>query len=66
VNAGPTEPDGMCVVTASRDHTARIWTLPIHMGSLEDWRLLARGSPFVFVNGVLTSKSDPLRMYPRH
>jgi hypothetical protein len=62
------------VVTASGDHTARLWdasTLPIHMGpihigSLVDWRLLARGSPFVFVDGVLTSNPDPLRMYPRH
>jgi len=55
-------PDGTRVVTAGFDHAARIWTLPLHAGSLEDWRLLARGSPFALVNGVLTTNPDPLRV----
>jgi WD40 repeat protein len=59
-------PDGQRVVTASDDSTARFWTLSIDMGSLEDWRLLARCSPFVLVNGVLTPNPDPRRACPRH
>jgi WD40 repeat protein len=57
-------PDGTRVVTSGFDHTARIWTLPIDLGSLEDWRLLARCSPFAVVDRVLTSNADPLRVCP--
>jgi len=59
-------PDGTRVVTAGFDHTARVWTLPIDTGSVEDWRVLARCSPFALVNGVLTTNPDPLRVCPRH
>ena len=50
------------MVTASSDHTARVWTLSIDMGSLDDWRLLARCSPFVLNNGFLTANTDPPRV----
>jgi hypothetical protein len=49
------------VVTASRDRTVRIWSLPIDMGSLEDWRVIARCSPFALVDGLLTPNPDPTR-----
>jgi WD40 repeat protein len=65
VNAAAFSPDGTRVVTASSDKTARIWTLP-DMGSLDDWRLLARCSPFAFVNNVLAINPNPLRVCPRH
>jgi WD40 repeat protein len=66
VRAATFSPDGTRVITASDDHTARVWTLPIHMGSLEDWRLLARCSPFALVDGVLAANPEPLRVCPRH
>jgi WD40 repeat protein len=59
-------PDGRRVVTASWDKTARVWTLPVDNLSLEDWRLLARCSPFALVNGILTTNPDPLGVCPRH
>jgi WD40 repeat protein len=65
VNAAAFSPDGTRVVTASGDRTARVWCLPIDHGSLEDWRVLARCSPFALVNGVLTTNPDPLRVCPR-
>ncbi|TMQ13114.1 MAG: hypothetical protein E6J91_19550 [Deltaproteobacteria bacterium] len=55
-------PDGTRVVTVSEDKTARIWTLPLHAGSLEDWKLLARCSPFMFSHGVLTANREPFTM----
>ena len=39
---------------------------PINVGTLEDWRLLARCCPFVLVNNVPTPNLDPLRVCPRH
>jgi hypothetical protein len=53
------------VVTASEDKTARIWLL-IDMRSFEDWRLLARCSPFALVDNVLVTNTDPLRVCPPH
>lgn len=52
--------DGTRVVTASFDHTARVWTLPIDMGSLDDWQRLARCSPFALVDGFLIANPNPL------
>ncbi len=57
-------PDGMHVVTASRDKTARIWSLALDMGSLDDWRLLARCSPFALVDQVLTTNPEPTPSVP--
>jgi len=65
VNAAAFSPDGTRVVTASDDRTARVWILP-DMGSLDDWRLLARCAPFVFADGALTTNDDPLRVCPPH
>jgi WD40 repeat protein len=39
---------------------------PMDNGSLEDWRLLARCSPFVLVNNAPVSNPDQLRVCPRH
>jgi len=56
--------DGTRVVTASRDGTARVWSLPLDQGSLDDWRLLARCSPFALVDNVLTTNPDPTPSVP--
>jgi hypothetical protein len=64
VRSAAFSPDGTRVVTASRDGTARMWILPIDMGSLEDWRLLARCSPFALVDGVLTTSPEPTQGVP--
>jgi WD40 repeat protein len=49
-------PDGTRVVTASMDHTARVWNLlPLALGSLAGWSAIAdRASPYVIINGVLS------------
>jgi WD40 repeat protein len=60
VYAAAFSPDGTRVVTASADKTARIWALPLDTGSLEDWRLLTRCSPFALVDGILTRNPDPV------
>ena len=39
---------------------------PIDMGTLEDWRLLARCCPFVLVHNVPMANLDPLRVCPQH
>jgi WD40 repeat protein len=59
VTAATFSHDGTRVVTASWDRTARVWTLSIEMSSLEDWRLLARCSPFALVDTRLTINPDP-------
>ena len=64
VHAAAFSPDGTRVVTASGDRTARVWTLPIDLGSLEDWRLLARCSPFALIDNVLTTNPDPAHSVP--
>jgi len=38
---------------------------PIDRGTLEDWRLLARCSPFAIVSGELKDNLDPLTVCPR-
>jgi hypothetical protein len=64
VHAAAFSPDGTRVVTAT-DDAAQALTLAIDMGSLEDWRLLARCSPFALVDGALAANPDPLRVCPR-
>jgi WD40 repeat protein len=64
VHAAAFSPDGTRVVTASRDRTARVWILPLSRGSLEDWRLLARCSPFALVDDVLTTNPEPTQRVP--
>ncbi len=59
VTAAAFSPDGTRVVTASQDETARVWTLSVEMGTLEDWRALARCSPFALVDGALMANPDP-------
>lgn len=62
-------PDGNHVVTASCDHTARIWdlgtTIGSVLGSVDDWQLVARCSPFMLLNGVITTNPEPLAVCPR-
>ncbi|HET7506575.1 MAG TPA: TIR domain-containing protein [Kofleriaceae bacterium] len=53
-------PDDIRVVTMSEDGTARVWMLPIHAGSIEDWKLLTRCSPFAFNNGVVVANRESL------
>jgi WD40 repeat protein len=64
VHVAAFSPDGTRVVTASRGRTPRVWSLPIDMGSLEDWRVLARCSPFALVDGLLTMNPEPTRSVP--
>jgi WD40 repeat protein len=64
VYAAAFSPDGARVVTAGRDGTARIWSLPLATGSLEDWRLLARCSPFALVDNALTPNPEPTQRVP--
>ncbi|HEU4730389.1 MAG TPA: TIR domain-containing protein [Kofleriaceae bacterium] len=58
--------DGTRVVTASSDKTARVWTLANDQRSLDDWRRLARRSPYVLVDGVLTPNHEPLLVGSQH
>jgi WD40 repeat protein len=64
VHAASFSPDGTRVVTASDDKTAQIWPLSVDNGSLADWRLLARCSPFALIDTVLTANPDPIRVCP--
>ena len=40
-------PDGTRIVTASRDKTARVWDVRLYQGTLEQWSVVAKRSPFV-------------------
>ena len=62
VTAAAFSADGTRIVTASEDQTARVWPLSMHMGSVADWQLLARCSPFVFSNGVVIANPYPIRV----
>jgi WD40 repeat protein len=65
VSAAAFDPAGARVLTASRDGTAQVWSLPDDAGSLADWQVLARCSPFALVDNVLTSNGDPTRCVPQ-
>jgi hypothetical protein len=52
-------PDGTRVATGSGMFRGRIWELPIDDGSFEDWRQIARCSPFALVAGVFTVNPEP-------
>jgi WD40 repeat protein len=49
-------PDGTQVVTAS--YPSLVWAVPLDARPLETWRAIARCSPFMLVNGVLTNRDD--------
>lgn len=52
------------MVTAGEDGVARVWSLPLDRGSLEDWRAtVRRASPYSLANGVL-SQLDAARELP--
>jgi len=53
-------PDGTRVITGSGYYRFWVWDLPVDNGSLDDWRLIARCSPFALSDGVLTTNSEPL------
>jgi WD40 repeat protein len=59
VFAAAFSPDGTRVVTASGSFHGRIWELPIDDGSPDDWREIARCSPFALVGGVFTTNPAP-------
>jgi WD40 repeat protein len=52
-------PDGARIVTASADHTARVWELPLDSGSLDDWVRRARCDPFTLDDGILVANHSP-------
>jgi len=51
-------PDGARVITASHDHTAQIWELPLHRGTFAEWPNLAEQSQLVLSNGVLMRRAS--------
>jgi hypothetical protein len=64
VFAAAFSPDGTRVVTAIGSFHGRIWELPIDDGSLDDWRQIARCSPFVLDTGVFTANPEPRAACP--
>lgn len=61
VRLPPDAADGTRVITASSANTVRVWPLWMYVDSLDDWRLLARCSPFALVNDDLRANPDPGR-----
>jgi WD40 repeat protein len=51
-------PDGIRVVTASADKTARVWDVPLEAGTLEYWSAVAKRSPFA-LSGVALVRRKP-------
>ncbi|HEX3764726.1 MAG TPA: TIR domain-containing protein, partial [Kofleriaceae bacterium] len=45
-------PDGTRLITSDRERT-RLWTIVVDPGSLDQWRSIARCSPFVLDGGIL-------------
>jgi hypothetical protein len=52
------------LLTAGADHTARIWNLPDRDGSMKEWLLLVRCSPYALVGGVLATNPEQLEVCP--
>jgi WD40 repeat protein len=49
-------PDGMRVITASYEHSARMWDVLADTGAPEQWASTAERSPFVLEGGVLVRR----------
>jgi WD domain, G-beta repeat len=57
-------PDGTRVVTASLDHTARVWDLFLDNGTVEQWAAVAERSPFVLHGIALMPRPPPSYLIP--
>jgi len=58
VHGAAFDPEGARVVTTSNDRTARVWSVPLASGTLDEWRAtIERVSTYVLTNGVLSPRT---------